>query len=192
MTTVKCVVVGDGNVGKTCLLIAYTTGKFPTKYVPTVFDNYAASVTIAEKYYTLSLFDTAGQEAYDRLRPLAYPSTDIFIVCFSTVWPDSLTNVRNNWVKEIDHYCPETPFMLIGTKIDLRNDPKTIESLAKSRQHPINSIEGETAAKELKAVNYLECSALEQKGLKEIFDEAIAAATGKRKKAKKPSKCALL
>ncbi|VDP91645.1 unnamed protein product [Echinostoma caproni] len=94
MHTIKCVVVGDGAVGKTCLLISYTTNKFPTDYVPTVFDNYAVTVMVAGEPYTLGLFDTAGQEDYDRLRPLSYPQTDVFLVCFSVVSPSSYENVK--------------------------------------------------------------------------------------------------
>ena len=92
--TIKCVVVGDGAVGKTCLLMSYTTNQFPSKYAPTVFDNYAVTVMIGDDPHTLGLFDTAGQEDYDRLRPLSYPQTDVFLVCFSTVSPSSFENVK--------------------------------------------------------------------------------------------------
>ena len=192
MTTIKCVIVGDGSVGKTCLLISYTTNKFPTHYVPTVFDNYSKTVMIGDKPYILNLFDTAGQEVYDRLRPLAYPMTDIFLLCFSTVSPTSLANVRDNWVKEVTHFCPTTPYILVGTKTDLRSDPQTIENLHKKQQKPITTAEGETASKELKAVKYLECSALTRKGLANIFDETIIASLDKGKIVKKSSKCELL
>jgi cell division control protein 42 len=73
---------------------SYTTNKFPSEYVPTVFDNYAVTVMIGGEPYTLGLFDTAGQEDYDRLRPLSYPQTDVFLVCFSVVSPSSFENVK--------------------------------------------------------------------------------------------------
>jgi cell division control protein 42 len=191
MQTIKCVVVGDGAVGKTCLLISYTTNKFPSEYVPTVFDNYAVTVMIGGDPYTLGLFDTAGQEDYDRLRPLSYPQTDVFLVCFSVVSPASFENVKEKWVPEITHHCPKTPFLLVGTQMDLRDDGVTMERLQKNKQKPIAQAQGEKHAADLKAVKYVECSALTQKGLKNVFDEAILAAL-EPPETKKGKKCVLL
>lgn len=162
MKTTKCVVVGDGAVGKTCLLISYTTNKFPKEYVPTVFDHYAVTVTISGEPYTLGLFDTAGQEEYDRLRPLSYPQTDVFLVCFSVVKPNSFENLKEKWIPEILHHCQNTPFLVVGTQIDLRDDPVQIEKLTRFKQKPITFEQGMKLAKEVKAVKYEECSALTQ------------------------------
>ena len=97
------------------MLISYTTNKFPSEYVPTVFDNYAVTVMIGEDPYTLGLFDTAGQEDYDRLRPLSYPQTDVFLVCFSVTSPSSYENVREKWLPEVRHHCPGVPCLIVGT-----------------------------------------------------------------------------
>ncbi|CAF3348615.1 unnamed protein product [Rotaria socialis] len=191
MQAIKCVVVGDGAVGKTCLLAAYAQNKFLGEYRPTIFDNYAVVVNINQEPYNLNLFDTAGQEDYDRLRLLSYPQTDIFLVCFSISQPSSLENVRSKWIPEITHHCPRTRFILVGTQIDLRDDPKTIANLKKSHETVVSFKQGEKVSREIKAVTFVECSALTQKGIKEVFDEAIIAALVRPKEPRKPI-CTLL
>jgi len=172
-TEVKCVVVGDGAVGKTCMLISYTEGKFPKEYVPTVFENYEAEIVVNGSEVKFSLWDTAGQEGYARIRTLSYPKTDIFLLCFSVDNGPSLENVRDRWYKEIRHHCPSAPLILVGTKIDLREDDKTIEELKSQGKALITTAEGEAMAKEISAIRYLECSALTRAGLKNVFDEAL-------------------
>ncbi|CAI5757398.1 unnamed protein product [Candida verbasci] len=191
MQTIKCVVVGDGAVGKTCLLISYTTSKFPADYVPTVFDNYAVTVMIGDEPFTLGLFDTAGQEDYDRLRPLSYPSTDVFLVCFSVISPASFENVKEKWFPEVHHHCPGVPCLIVGTQTDLRNDDVILQRLNRQKLSPITQEQGEKLAKELRAVKYVECSALTQRGLKTVFDEAIVAAL-EPPVIKKSKKCTIL
>merc|ERR1711997_805365 len=106
----------------TCMLFSYTQDKFPDQYTPTVFDNYEVKVKVQEKTYTLALFDTAGQDDYDRMRSMVYPNTDVFLVCFSVARPDSLQNVKIKWLPELQQnpISKDVPFILVGTQIDLR------------------------------------------------------------------------
>merc|ERR1712130_818520 len=120
-TEVKCVVVGDGAVGKTCMLISYTEGKFPREYVPTVFDNYEATIIVEGKEIKFSLWDTAGQEGYARIRTLSYPKTDIFLLCFSVVNHPSFINVKDRWYVEIKHHCDFCCYQVqVSNPIDIR------------------------------------------------------------------------
>ncbi|QPG76070.1 hypothetical protein FOA43_003456 [Brettanomyces nanus] len=176
MKSIKCVVVGDGAVGKTSLLISYTTNQFPEDYVPTVFDNYSANVMVDNEKVTINLWDTAGQEEYDRLRPLSYTQTDVFLICFSVVEPSSFSNVKNKWIPEIRHHTPkDTLVILIGTKSDLREDPHVLDQLEENGEQPINAQGAEAEAKELGCAGYMECSAASQQGVREVFDFAIKA-----------------
>lgn len=126
---------------------------------------------IGDEPYTLGLFDTAGQEDYDRLRPLSYPQTDVFLVCFSVTSPASFENVREKWFPEVHHHCPGVPCLIVGTQVDLRDDPSVREKLSKQKMSPVRREDGERMAKELGAVKYVECSALTQYKLKDVFDE---------------------
>ncbi|KAI4963596.1 hypothetical protein ZWY2020_011319 [Hordeum vulgare] len=102
---IKCVTVGDGAVGKTCLLISYTSNTFPTDYVPTVFGNFSANV-VDGSTANLGLWDTAGQEDYNRLRPLSYRGADVFLLAFSLISKASYENVTKKWIPELLHYAP--------------------------------------------------------------------------------------
>ncbi|KAK0367016.1 Rho GTPase protein rac1 [Friedmanniomyces endolithicus] len=155
------------------------------------FDNYSASVMVDNKPISLGLWDTAGQEDYDRLRPLSYPQTDVFLICFSIVSPSSFDNVKAKvripypipmansltftaqWYPEIEHHAPGVPIILVGTKLDLRDDPEVREQLRQRKMSPISYEQAVQVAKEIRAVKYIECSALTQRNLKSVFDEAI-------------------
>jgi small GTP-binding protein len=135
----------------------------------------ADAIRIGDEPYTLGLFDTAGQEDYDRLRPLSYPQTDVFLVCFSVTSPASFENVREKWFPEVHHHCPGVPCLIVGTQVDLREDTSVKDKLAKQRMAPVKREDGEKMARELGAVKYVECSALTQYKLKDVFDEVRAA-----------------
>ncbi|KAH8880106.1 ras-domain-containing protein [Thozetella sp. PMI_491] len=170
----KIVVVGDGGCGKTCLLISYSQGYFPEKYVPTVFENYITYPIHppSGKIVELALWDTAGQEEYDRLRPLSYPETDLIFVCFAIDCPNSLENVMDKWYPEVLHFCPYTPLVLVGLKSDLRYKKTCIEMLKTQGLTPVTTEQGLAVARKMSA-GYMECSSKEMKGVEEIFEQAI-------------------
>ncbi|KAF7254678.1 Rho-related GTP-binding protein RhoC, partial [Varanus komodoensis] len=187
----KLVIVGDGACGKTCLLIVFSKDQFPEVYVPTVFENYIADIEVDGKQVELALWDTAGQEDYDRLRPLSYPDTDVILMCFSIDSPDSLENIPEKWTPEVKHFCPNVPIILVGNKKDLRNDEHTRRELAKMKQEPVKPEEGRDMANRINAFGYLECSAKTKDGVREVFEMATRAALQVRKN-KKRKGCPLL
>lgn len=180
-----CFDAGDGAVGKTCMLISYTLNKFPEEYVPTVFDNYTTNIVLDSKQYTLGLWDTAGQDDYDRLRPLSYTQADIFLICFSVNSPSSFENITRKWYPEMQHHNPGVPFILVGTKGDTRTDSSARELVPKSR--------AEQLCAELKGCKYLECSSKTQAGVKQVFDETVQAVVYNRlTPSQKKKKCTIM
>lgn len=165
----KLVIVGDGECGKTSLLIVFSKDTFPEHYVPTVFETHVADVQVGGKTVELALWDTAGQEDYDRLRPLSYPDTDVILVCYSVDNPDSFQNVAEKWVPEIRHFCPGVPFLLVSTKNDLLMDEDTIHRLMAKREKPITADLGETLASKVRANGFYEVSAKTREGVRELF-----------------------
>ncbi|KAI7118847.1 GTP-binding protein, partial [Hortaea werneckii] len=120
----------------------------------------------------LALWDTAGQEEYDRLRPLSYPETDLLFVCFAIDCPNSLENVLDKWYPEVLHFCPTTPIILCGLKSDLRHKRTCIELLKTQGLTPVTQQQGKQVAQKMGAL-YMECSSKEMSGVHEIFDTAI-------------------
>lgn len=169
----KVVVVGDGAVGKTCLLWSYAKKEIPPEYVPTVFDNYVVKVDVNGEEVQLQLWDTAGQEELENIRILSYTNTDVFLVCFSVTEPNSFENVQNIWLKELRKHVQNPVYLLVGTKTDLRTDDATLQSLSQAGKKPITPEEGKKLAQEIKAIDYVECSAIKQDGVKEVFDVAM-------------------
>jgi hypothetical protein len=100
MQQVKCVVVGDAMVGKTSTLFSYTTNSFPNEYMY-YFDSGSFNVMWRDTPVSLALWDTAAQSDYDRLRPLSYPQTDVFLAMFSIDRPESLEHILTKWVPEL-------------------------------------------------------------------------------------------
>ena len=186
----KLVIVGDGACGKTCLLIVFSKDQFPEVYVPTVFENYVADIEVDGKNVELALWDTAGQEDYDRLRPLSYPDTDVILMCYSIDSPDSLENIPEKWTPEVRHFCPSVPIVLVGNKKDLRNNEATRRELLKSKQEPVKTDEGRAMAEKIGAYAFLECSAKTKEGVREVFETATRAALSRQKK--KKGRCSLL
>ncbi|XP_074487408.1 rho-related GTP-binding protein RhoU-like isoform X2 [Sebastes fasciatus] len=172
---VNCVLVGDGAVGKTSLIVSYTTNGYPTEYVPTAFDNFTVMVVVDGKPVRLQLCDMAGQDELERLRPLCYKNADVFLLCYSVVRPGSFRNLIQRWVPEIRQHCPGAPLVLVGTQLDLREDVQVLIHLAQNQQRPVGTEEGRQLAQELGVVGFAECSALTQKNLKDAFDSAILA-----------------
>lgn len=166
MRPLKITTVGDGAVGKTCLLISYTQNEFPEEYVPTVFDNHACNITVDNKEYNLTLWDTAGQEDYERLRPLSYPNTDCFLLCYSIDSKTSYENVVSKWSPEIRHFSPHVPIVLVGTKSDLR---------IQGSEKYVTTQEGRKLKKRIDAYALVECSAKKKTHLADVFEEAVRA-----------------
>jgi len=183
---IKIALVGDGTVGKTCMLMSYVCQAFMEDYIPTMFDNFSTIESVDGELVNVILWDTAGQEDYETIRTTTcFPNTHVFILCFSVVHPDSFHNIKQKWLEELRKSCPDTPYILVGTKTDLRSDEETVKKLQEKGKEPISTKMGQKRAKEIKAKAYIECSARDLSTVNNIFVEAIRVVMDPLKERKK-------
>ncbi|CAE6335679.1 unnamed protein product [Rhizoctonia solani] len=168
----KLVIVGDGACGKTSLLCVFAMGEFPKEYNTAIFENYVAEIRLDGKPVQLALWDTAGQEEYERLRPLSYSKAHVILIAFAIDTPDSLDNVSVKWIEEVRNICgPQIPVILVGCKADLR---PTSGSSADGKQY-VTRQKAQAVAQEIGARAYKECSALNNQGVDDVFEAATRA-----------------
>ena len=171
-SSIKLVVVGDGAVGKTSLLTVLKGEPFPERYVPTIFDNYTQDFVYNDKKHALHIWDTPGQDEFDRLRPLSYQDAKVILLCFELDKRSSFINILERWFNEVEYYCKEAKIILVGTKLDLRTNSKDSVTDAEAL---------EFCAKKNFA-GYIATSAKNGTGISEIFPKVIDCALEKKKK----------
>ncbi|KAH3848303.1 hypothetical protein DPMN_090662 [Dreissena polymorpha] len=183
--SLKVTVVGDSGTGKTCLLKAFANNKFPEEEIScqSLFENSKGTIRVgsggtfevpvsmvtSDECLEFGLTDTIGTENYRSLREVFAAKTDIFLVCFSVTDPQTLENVKTNWLAEIRLLTPGAPFILVGTKTDLREDDVFVSSLKARNEEPVTMLKGIKLARRLGALEYAECSAVDMIGIKELF-----------------------
>ena len=172
----KIVIVGDGAAGKTSLLTCFAKGQFDEKdgYNPTVFDSHTVPCIFDNEECELQLWDTAGQEDYDRLRPLSYSEADLVLIAYAVNHPASLRNVGEKWAPEIRHYLPGCPIILVGLKADLFNNGNDDVKNSKSDQ--------EEMARMIRADQHVLCSAKTGMNVERVFQLALATINSRRKR----------
>lgn len=174
MSGVKVVLVGDAGVGKTCLVLRLSTGAFPEENVPAVAEDYSLEREVDYEKILLNVYDTPAGDEHATTRTFFYPNTHVFVMCFSTVDPSSLDNITTKWIPEVRQSWPNAPFLLVGTKSDLRYDEKMISDVfAIHNRRPITHEDGMQAALQMGAASYFETSSIQGYGLDDVFDAAV-------------------
>ncbi|QPG75000.1 hypothetical protein FOA43_002340 [Brettanomyces nanus] len=155
----KIVIVGDSGCGKTSLFTSYIRGYFPTDYEPTIFENHRAFVSKqnTSEVLTVDLWDTAGQEDYERLRRLSYQDANLIILAYSLSSRESLLNIPEVWAPEIINFCTNTPILLVGLKADIP-------------VHQVDPYDALKVAKNIGAVAHMQCSAKQMFNVEPLFD----------------------
>lgn len=159
-----------------------------------------ADIFVDNVHIELSLWDTAGQEEFDRLRSLSYDNTDVVVLCFSVDSKDSLENVESKWIGEIQENCPGVKLVLVALKCDLRENGDeedeggagAADGAQREKKPMIEYNQGLDVARRIKAMRYLECSAMRNRGVNEAFTEAARVALSVKPSGEQESKCVVM
>jgi len=181
MPTLKIVAIGDIKCGKTSLLLSYASNTFVGQYTPTVYDHYQTSAMVDGENSALHLWDTSGQDDFDRIRPLCFQDADVFLLCFSVVSRSSFENLQRKWASSVTRFVANPALLLVGLKNDLREESAALSRLRRKNEKPVGEDEAKALALNLKTAAYVECSAKTQEGLKNVFNEAISLAMTRRR-----------
>ncbi|KAF0044462.1 hypothetical protein F2P81_003620 [Scophthalmus maximus] len=172
----SCMLVGDGAVGKTSMIISYIFNGYNSEYRQTAFDVFTGVVHVNGTPTRIKLIDTAGQEEFGHLRSLCYAHVDVFVLCFSLVNPVSFENIASKWIPQIRAGNPSSPIVLVGTQSDLSHNVEVLVHLDQLGTRPVHFSRAKRLAHRIRAHDYVECSALTQHNLKHVFDCAVSAA----------------
>jgi len=134
---VKLVFLGDPSVGKTSFLLNFTNGQLIEGDSSVVCD-FSDNIELDGTRYHVNFWDING-DLEDRLRPLVYPGTSVFMLCFDVSNRTSFENIKDSWTTEIRQYMPDTPSLLIGNKMDLR-DQRLVKNAVNSFQKHIDFV----------------------------------------------------
>ncbi|XP_048852415.1 rho-related GTP-binding protein RhoH [Brienomyrus brachyistius] len=174
-TSVKCVLVGDSAVGKTALLVRFTSETFPDSYKPTVYENTGVEVFMDGVQISLGLWDTAGNDTFRQIRPMSYQQADVVLLCYSVANISSYASVRNKWIGEVRAHLPSIPVLVVAMQTDQRE-------MGPQRGSCVTAMEGKQLARDIRAKGYLECSALSNRGIQQVFECAVRTAVNQAKK----------
>lgn len=187
------ILVGEEGSGKTTLIYRfYLRSKFNINEFcyELKSENMEIPVDVDGVHYWITLWDTAGQGDYDKIRPLSYFETDLFLLLTPVLETEflNLEIVKTKWIPELKIHSPDTPFMLVGTKSDLKDDEKMVKN---EKVTGVISVEkGEKFAKKNGALGYMECSSKTGDGCTELIHRAIQLKKD-FKKEKQEGKCIL-
>ena len=149
----KVVVVGEGGVGKTSLILRYTQDRFLGEYITTIGTNFAVkTMNIGTQQVKLQLWDLGGQAQFMRIRSFYYPGARAAILVYSIADRKSF-EVIPKWAKEVKGICGEIPLTLLGNKIDLENERHVKKEEGISQASQIKADFFETSAKTGELIN---------------------------------------